>query len=294
MDDAYSIQHSISTALFLSLFFVSCLSYPKGTEIDTTSSDESKLFAEPMLFEPSADPLFFRFDLIRGRKEVFLGETSDTALVDVGYAVFGCYLGNGLTVDANGNVYLDPYKYFDIDPRSDFSIKYGPETIKHSADEYRIRGFRDGTLQDESAVTTESGEIKVKSGFSATRNLKLGADGKSGTCVRGFEIDKMAASDRGIRVSGTSAGVRSFKKDGEAVKFNGEKRITIEQRGNHYSIKVTDMFFIIPKATVSYDLSYQENRLIIKKENRVFMDNNKRPEGLFTQSGKPVFEIMPD
>jgi hypothetical protein len=280
-----------SVALLLSLCIVSCLSYPKGTEIDAASSDESESFAEPMLFEPSADVLFFRFDLIRGRKEVFLGETNGTAFVDVDYAVFGCYLGNGLTVDANGNVYLDPYRYFGIDPKSEFSIKYGPETIKRSAGEYRIHGYRDGTLQDESAVISEGGEVKVKTKLSAGRNLKLDADGKGGTCVRGLELDKMAASDTEIKVSGTSSGIRIFKKEGDAVKFNGEKRITIEQRGNHYSIKITDMFFFIPRSTISYDLSCQENRIILKKENRVFMDYYKRPEGLFTQSGKPVFEI---
>lgn len=268
-------------ALITTLLLSSCLSAPRQEAKDQQSSPGTQAYSEAMTFEPCADALFFRFDLLRDKKKEYVGESSEPLVIDGNYAVFGCYLGNGFAMDSNGNLYLDPFKLYGIDPKSRFSMKHGQESIQRTDEGYKLKGFRDGVLQVETATLDDRGWIKVKAGAATVRNLQLDESGKRGVCARGAEKDKMSATDKEILISGVSSGQSAFTLNGNVVELQGGKRITAVQRDDSYWIKVTDMFFFVPQGTTEYELAFAEGRIVFKKAGRVLLDLAKRPEGLY-------------
>lgn len=279
-------------AFIFPLFLFSCLSAPPRDAGVQDATADVQAVSEAMVFQPSADALFFRFDLVRDQIKEYVGEPSEPKLFDADYAVFGCYFGNGLTVDSNGNVYLDPVKVFGIDPKGRFKMKHGLESIERTDDGYKMKGFRDGVIQLESAALNDRGWIKVKSGGLVARNLQLDETGTRGVCARGLVKEKMTATEKEIRVSGALSGQSAFTRNGDIVEFAGQKKVKVEQRGDTYGIKITEMFFFISQSSVEYELSFLEDRIVFMKAGRTVFDLVKRSDGLYDRkTGTQVLSI---
>jgi hypothetical protein len=228
-----------------------------------------------MVFETEIDPFLLRIDLIRSSQTNFDKTSDRMGRLPLASRPLGCYIGNGIAIDSNGNIYLDPIKFFKADLGANFAISGKNGKLIHSNNVFTISGMRDGAYFKETAQL-EDNVYRVRSSFANVRTVAYNPTTKAGLNMTSILKEKLKYTPTSISIAtdlGKLAGTQSFNREGEkTVVYAGNNyRIEITQNGDAFSVKSTETAQFIPQTT-NYAINLLSGRLIVRKGNTVTVD----------------------
>lgn len=269
----------------------SCVSYSADYSV-FEAAQQQRQYSEPIGFLPEAEPTYFRKDLLRVSQMQFTNEyTSEMRSVEESYEILGCNIGNNLAIDANGNIYLNPFNFFKVDLNEDFEIKMGREAVVRKGSVFYSKTKHGESIYKESLQTKE-GALLVYSALSKGRIGKVAQDGRSAAASSFYGKQTAKLSDNDLTITGGLGLQRRFEIDSSGIiNFNnGSKRIIVEQIGDSYEITISGITPLISYGT-KYTVYFLENRLVFTKGKTVLLDMSTQEDKIIDRkTGKLIAE----
>jgi hypothetical protein len=164
---------SVPFAVLAALALASCrtVSMRDFDGIDLAAAENEEAHSEPMKISPAVDLFDFRLPIVTIDIPQSLDEESaigNTTTSKDSYetakrlsAPIGIGLGNGLSIDYRGNVYIDPFVHLADATAGDYVMKSGARRLEKKGSTYRITSLMEGSV----TVDASEEDITVKTGL---------------------------------------------------------------------------------------------------------------------------------
>jgi hypothetical protein len=228
----------------------SCASGGAPASVDwSTLENEAPTVTGPLQFRPEIEPLNLRIDLFHAQSTL-VGMSVKWNIVVGGVPLMqslGVDLGNGLAIDAGGNVFLDVVKLLKIDLSSPFRVEQKPGTLL---------GSRTTLVRDAAGMTLRSPRGRGTITMTDTGISLKNAAGKDDMTVKfadnTWSYHSTIAFDSGIamKVAPDKLTISgpvllhslAIGQDGESVVFNSAydynfPQYIVTKQGDSYSIR---------------------------------------------------------
>jgi len=254
----------------------SCAGGPAPVNVDWAALENDATVTGPLDFKPEIEPFNLRIDLVHATSS-YTGTSLRWAIITGGTTLMqsmGVDLGNGLAIDAGGNVFLDVVKLLKIDTTAPFRVVEKPATVI---------GSTTTLARDDAGLTLKSPRGRGPVTMTDTGLSLKDAAGKNAMTVK-FE-DKtwtyrssiafdpaitLKVAEDSFTISGpVILHSLAIAQDGESVVFNSAAdynfpQYTVTKQGDSYSIQ-----FRSDQSNVTFKLYYTADSVYLTQNGSV-------------------------
>jgi hypothetical protein len=292
---------AIPFAMLLAFAFASCrtVSMRDLAGVDLAAAETAETHSEPMKISPAVDLFDFRLPIVTIDIPYTLDEESKIGLTSTSKdsyetakrmsAPIGVGLGNGLSIDYRGNVYIDPFVHLADATAGDYVMKYGARRLERTGSSYRITSLMEGSI----TVDTSEEDISVKTGLGRS-TVTVSADKAEWIPPSLLVSPKASVSVKGNRADIEiqklfTAKISSIKQSGGFI-FNDRRdtsfaSYTVKKNGDVYTISKYNL--AVPE---TYKVYFLDKRIVVFADGRL-RDVFEIGESGITMNKKPFIVI---